>query len=544
VQPTLYTAIYMGAAAIGVVSAAVAWRRRTAPGGRPFLLMLAAGVWWCFFDGLESAAVGIPAHVLWAKVAFLGNMTVGVFLLLFALDYTRHHRPRPGAVAALFIIPVIGILGAATNESHHAIWTGFEFVPGGQNLLAYGHGWLAWVVAIYGLALALIAAAALVTFALRAKAPYRRQSAAVIAAVSIPWIAEIIYIANADLFPGIDPSVTFVLSGALMSFGLVRFRLLDLIPIARERLIERMEDGLLVLDAERRILDSNPAAARILGCAGDDWIGEDVSSAVACWPQMADCLAGGLCGEGRMMILSPRGRTISVTIVSLDTAPGGLTGTLITLRDATPQAEVEATLQSMNADLQRRVTQVVELQEELREQALRDSLTGLFNRRYLDATLSREIGRARREGYPVSVVMIDIDRFKAINDEYGHPAGDQVLRFLGAQLSAGMRTGDIACRYGGDEFLLVLPNTSVENARARAEEWRAAVRESSVSWIDRSEPTTLSFGVAGFPEHGATADAVMGASDAALYAAKSSGRDRVVVSDRSEGPEEREGSDD
>jgi diguanylate cyclase (GGDEF)-like protein len=211
---------------------------------------------------------------------------------------------------------------------------------------------------------------------------------------------------------------------------------------------------------------------------------------------------------------------------------------MVTLRDSTAQAETQAKLQEMNADLHERVLQVEELQEELREQAIRDPLTGLFNRRYLDATLEREIGRAQREGYPVSIVMIDVDFFKRINDEHGHPAGDQVLRFLGAQLRAGLRTGDIACRYGGDEFLMVLPNTRVVSARARAEEWRTAVHDSSVYWMEWREATTLSLGVASFPENGSSDAEVMAAADAALYSAKEGGRNRTVVSDRgSDDPE-------
>jgi diguanylate cyclase (GGDEF)-like protein len=429
------------------------------------------------------------------------------------------------------VIPAAGLVAAATNGFHHLVWTSFSVVPGGMNLVLYSHGWFAWVIAIYALVVAMVGAALLAGFALRSKTPYRRQSLALLGAVLLPWIAEIGYISNPGILPGVDPSVTMALSGAVMAVGLMRFRLLDLVPVARERLVENMEHGLLVLDAEHRILDSNPAAGRVLGAARDGWTGADVRSALSAWPEMADCLAGLACDDEATLI-SPAGRSVSVTRVALEEGRGRLGGTMVTLRDSTAQAETQAELQAMNTDLHARVLQVEELQEELREQAIRDPLTGLFNRRYLDATLEREIGRAQREGYPVCIVMIDVDFFKRINDEHGHAAGDQVLRFLGAQLRAGLRTGDIACRYGGDEFLLVLPNTRVVNARARAEEWRAAVRDSSVYWMEWHEPTTLSLGVAGFPEHGATDDEVMSAADAALYAAKEGGRNRTVVSDR------------
>jgi diguanylate cyclase (GGDEF)-like protein len=536
-EPTLYTAIYLSATLIAAAAIALAWKRRSAPGGGPFLLMLISALLWCFFDAVESASIGIPAHVFWAQLAYFGNMPIAVFFFLFTVEYTgRRHLPG-WAIGALMAVPAAGLVAAATNGLHQLVWTGFTIVPGGMNLVMYSHGWFAFVISLYALMVAIVGAALLTGFALRSKTPYRRQSLALLGAVLLPLLAEIAYISNPEILPGVDPSVTMALSGALMAVGLVRFRLLDLVPVARERLVENMEHGLLVLDAEHRILDSNPATGRMLGASRDGWTGADVRSALSSWPEMADCLAGLACDDEATLI-SPSGRSVSVSRVALEERRGHLGGTMVTLRDSTAQAETQAKLQEMNADLHERVLQVEELQEELREQAIRDPLTGLFNRRYLDATLEREIGRAQREGYPVSIVMIDVDFFKRINDEHGHPAGDQVLRFLGAQLRAGLRTGDIACRYGGDEFLMVLPNTRVVSARARAEEWRTAVHDSSVYWMEWREATTLSLGVASFPENGSSDAEVMAAADAALYSAKEGGRNRTVVSDRgSDDPE-------
>ena len=138
----------------------------------------------------------------------------------------------------------------------------------------------------------------------------------------------------------------------------------------------------------------------------------------------------------------------------------------------------------------------------------------------------------------MSLIMLDVDHFKRVNDTRGHAAGDQVLRFLGAELRAQVRPGDIACRYGGDEFVLVLPNTSLEVAANRSEECRGMVRTSSLYWMERAEPTTLSLGVAEYPADGATAEEVMAAVDAAVYEAKALGRDRTVVAHASAGQSE------
>jgi diguanylate cyclase (GGDEF)-like protein/PAS domain S-box-containing protein len=173
----------------------------------------------------------------------------------------------------------------------------------------------------------------------------------------------------------------------------------------------------------------------------------------------------------------------------------------------------------------------LKLQETLRNQAIRDPLTSLFNRRYMEESLARELSRAVRIGLPLGIVMIDIDHFKNFNDTYGHAAGDILLRELGILLQTGIRAEDIASRYGGEEFTLVLPETSLEDTRRRADQLRSEVKHLNLQHKRRQlETVTLSFGVAEFPEHGATVEALLRKADEALYQAKAEGRDKVVVS--------------
>jgi diguanylate cyclase (GGDEF)-like protein len=170
------------------------------------------------------------------------------------------------------------------------------------------------------------------------------------------------------------------------------------------------------------------------------------------------------------------------------------------------------------------------LQETLRGQAIRDPLTDLFNRRYMEESLAREIRRARRGSTPLGIIMLDIDHFKRFNDTYGHEAGDVLLRAMAAFLKAHVRGEDIACRYGGEEFTLILPGASLQVSKQRAEFIREGVKDLSVSHESQSlGPVTLSLGVAIFPDHGETGDAVLRAADMALYQAKQEGRNRVIV---------------
>ncbi|HUK56864.1 MAG TPA: sensor domain-containing diguanylate cyclase, partial [Nitrospiria bacterium] len=169
------------------------------------------------------------------------------------------------------------------------------------------------------------------------------------------------------------------------------------------------------------------------------------------------------------------------------------------------------------------------LRDVLRNQAIRDPLTGLFNRRFLEEMMVKEVCRAERAGQAIGVVMIDIDRFKRYNDTHGHEAGDVVLSALGRFFNEKIRRGDIACRYGGEEFTLILPGASMEDTLRRAQSVCKEVRQLKPQYRDRLlEGITLSLGVAVFPDHGSNAEDLLRAADLALYRAKAEGRDRVM----------------
>jgi diguanylate cyclase (GGDEF)-like protein/PAS domain S-box-containing protein len=169
-------------------------------------------------------------------------------------------------------------------------------------------------------------------------------------------------------------------------------------------------------------------------------------------------------------------------------------------------------------------------EEILLSQATRDPLTGLYNRRYMEESLERELHRAARQQKPLGVMLVDLDHFKRFNDLHGHLAGDELLRGLGAFLQQNIRANDIACRYGGEEFTLILPDSSLEDTRRRAEELREGVRALVVRY--RQEllgGITLSIGVAAYPDHGTSGDELLHEADRALYRAKGAGRNRVAV---------------
>ncbi|QEL57082.1 sensor domain-containing diguanylate cyclase [Chromobacterium paludis] len=199
------------------------------------------------------------------------------------------------------------------------------------------------------------------------------------------------------------------------------------------------------------------------------------------------------------------------------------------VNDISERKRLEQSLQDANTALRRQVDEIELLQQGLREQALRDPLTGLFNRRHLDEILPRVLDHMLALHRDVAVLMVDADHFKRVNDTYGHRCGDVVLTALGAYLSDHFRSGDIVCRYGGEEFFVLLPGASLEAAFVKAQKLCETVRQMEIEALGHTLSVTLSIGLALCPLHGEDAESVVLAADEALYQAKQQGRDRVCV---------------
>jgi diguanylate cyclase (GGDEF)-like protein len=188
-------------------------------------------------------------------------------------------------------------------------------------------------------------------------------------------------------------------------------------------------------------------------------------------------------------------------------------------------------LSAEQRDLLRLLARQVMVQFELGLQTMRDSLTGLYNRRPLEESLHREIARATRRSDPIGVMAIDIDHFKSINDSLGHETGDAVLRAVGAELLECVREDDIACRAGGEEFVVILPGIGKSGLLQRAEVVRQAIKRTPITAGPETVRLTVSIGLSVFPDHGATEGDLLRAADVALYQAKAAGRNRVVFRD-------------
>lgn len=187
--------------------------------------------------------------------------------------------------------------------------------------------------------------------------------------------------------------------------------------------------------------------------------------------------------------------------------------------------EIDILLRHLNIEIENAV-----LHEEVNKASITDALTGLYNRRYFKKRTEQEFARARRAGFPVSIMISDLDNFKYYVDSYGHPKGDQILSELGSLIKSIVRAGDIVCRFGGDEFAYLLPFTSSVEARHIAERIRKTVSNHPfLKGDDRIVNLTMSIGIATFPEHGQTDEEILSKADQALFSSKSSGKNRITV---------------
>ncbi len=532
-QANPYSLPLLISALASLVVAGLAWQRRAAPGAAALaVLMLGAGVW-AAGEAARWGLTSLAAQVAALRVVYLGAALVPTMYFVFVLQVTDRPAwltPMVRAFLAGMVVLELGLLW--TDDWHHWFHASLALQQqDGLLTLQWTRGPAYWLtVIVYPYSLIAIGTLMLVIAALAARGPYRVQLGLILLAALVPFAGSAITQAGIGPFRSLDLApFAFALAGAIMAYAVFRHRFLDLVPVARGVLIESMPDGVLVLDAQGRVLDINPAAQRLIGPSAAAPIGQTLEQVLAPWPDLLARWAHITEARAEIKVGPDGADVLDLHITPLRDRAGRHTGRLIVFRDITAAKRAQAELQAANTLLTERLRQIEALQNQLREQALRDPLTGLFNRRYLEETLPHEFSRAARAGYPIGVVIIDIDHFKRLNDTHGHAAGDSGLQALAELLRDHTRAGDIVCRYGGEEFLLILPGLGVNQALERAEAWRAAFAASTWTFGADSLCATLSAGVAAFPAAGADFPAVIHAADEALYEAKAAGRNRVAA---------------
>ncbi len=508
--------------------------RRDVPGSGALGGVLLSTFVWSGAYAMSWSLVGLDDKILWMKIMFFGVIAAPTLFLVFILKITRHTDWLTARNFSLLAVqPLVMIM---------VVWFNIQLMfdrmelelKGGFTVLRLERGVGFWINTSYTYALILLAFLILGASFLRANPFFKRQYLIILISSIIPFAANIFSLANYTELAGLDLGpVSFGVSSILYAYAVFRHQFMDLLPVARGHLIESMSDGVLVLDEHNRIVDINPAMQSIVDQDPTALIGQNVSVVLNLWTPNTEQLLNGIETRKELRVSKKPlpSRYLDLRITSLYDDNQKVNGRLLVFRDVTDRKEVEKDLRRAMDRLQTQLIEIGTLQSQLREQAIRDALTNLFNRRYLEETLERELARATRESYPLCVIMMDLDYFKDVNDTYGHEAGDVVLKTIAETVTKQSRHGDFVCRYGGEEFVLVMPNIGIEKARERAEALHQIIDDLNIPYGRFNLTTTISMGIAWYPAHGKTKEELMRAADMAMYVAKNTGRNRVVIYD-------------
>ena len=503
----LFTAALVSAA-LGVL----AWRNRSLPTAAAFAAIMGASAWWSFFYALYQAGATLWQKQLFAAVLQAGAIAMPLTWLVFAARYT--HREAWVArrrLALLFAVPLFTFALVLTNGAHGWFWSRFDLVErSGRAVVDSANGWGFWLHVGYSWVVMSAAVLMLVVEVARSTRMYRGQAAALLLGALVPWIGNILHISRIVRAPANPMPFLFTLSGVFFAWAVFRYRLLDVLPVARERVIDEMGDGVVVVDREGRLVDLNPAARRILKVGGAAVVGRRADEVIGAWARLPASTEG---GEPALVETDDGGaarKSYDVRVTPFHDRGGVDAGRVVVLRDVTERARME---------------------ERLRRSAFYDPLTGLANRALFQDRIGASVERARRGRHPFALLFLDLDRFKVVNDSLGHHVGDELLVAIARRLESCVRPGDTVARLGGDEFAVLLEEVRGQDEAVQVAERIRGVVGLPVDLAGHDVVPSVSIGVVMGAELDARAEALLRYADVAMYRAKAAGRGTYEVFD-------------
>jgi diguanylate cyclase (GGDEF)-like protein len=503
----LSTLILAGLASFG-------WQRRGMPAGRAFFFVMALALIWTAGGLAELFTPGLQARIYWANLQFVGLAFLPAAQLYLTLTYVGRPPARRAAIL-LCLAPVLTNLIVWTDPLHHWFRGQPAFDSPGSPFPVLVHDYPFWfydihlvMAYLYGLASVAVAARAFLSM----PALYRRRGLVFLLALSLPVLSNIAFVTGYSPIPHFDltPAV-FSLSGLIMAWNLFGFHLLDLAPLARDFVFENMDEGVIVLDAQGRIVDFNAAARRIA----------EVNAAAA----------GQTAQAGLESLRAQAEEMNRRQLLTLDIEAGEAEDNLnheLSLSPILQRGAVIGQILSIRDTSERR-----QLYNQVRDLAIHDSLTGAYTRRhFLELAGHKMHFLSRNPSPPTAILLLDIDNFKKVNETYGHGAGDQAIVALSGKARSSIRPMDALCRWGGDEFVVWLENIDGGQAVQVAERIRTAAAAARIAASPGVFQITVSIGLAlssDLPAGELEAEALVRLADQALHGAKTRGRNRLIT---------------
>jgi diguanylate cyclase (GGDEF)-like protein len=505
--------------ALGILACIAAFRSPRAPGKHAFILAVVAALWWTAMVLLRFAAPDLKEKVFFSELAWFGIVGAPMFWAAGILTYAGYRRlGSPQTIAAITAFAAFAGLAAVTNDWHNAIYTGIT----NAERPTFSHGWLFHIILTVTYAFMVLACIAAASRLELSQSIHRRQLIGLVAAMLLPWLANFAFVFFQFRLFNDDPTpFAFSLTSLAMLMMQEHGKLFTAPPIARDVIFNVLPDPVIVIDGDARILEMNPAASGLPG------LGENAVGTILPWEHPLLALPGpDNEAHDRLLTIPETGAVFEVSIQRLER--WGRDGSImLVLRDVTAREAAQQKLADASRDLANRLNENLALQRQLSEDASRDHLTGLYNRRHASKIIPECISEYGSD-LSLAFALIDLDHFKQVNDRFGHDVGDQVLITFADIVKNNMPAKGCAFRFGGEEFLVAIPGLDGKGILNETTRWRALFAEAGQS-ITPGFPLTFSSGIAQFPLHGQTLGTCTKVADVALYAAKVMGRNRDVL---------------
>ena len=489
---------------------------RDEPSTRAFWGLLLTILIWSTSFTFEIMGVELQTKIFFANIKFLGINAIPIAFLNLTIQNIDNKHKLGNWIYVLGVFYFVSIAVIWTDSFHHWYRQApyLETVNNGLRILVNDYGfWYYYIQIPIHYLILLLTLSIIIHARFFSSRFYRSQSGVLLISFMIPFIVDILYNFGITPIPHFNfTSAIFSISGVLIAHALYYHRLFDIVPMANDLIVNNFSEGVIVLDLRDRVIGINPSASQIVRTSAKDAIGKPVKSIM--W--FANDPAFNLnIGQKALTIqhddTSGAKCYYDVTTLPIKDRKNITVGTLITIKDVT-----ERHLSFMEA----------------RVLATTDPLTGAYNRRHLIELLETELARAERLSLPLAVIMFDIDDFKHFNDKYGHAVGDEILILVTKTCKANLRTFDLLGRYGGDEFVIILPQADPILAASAAERLCRLISKLQITANDENVSVTISMGVTSHHGHGkVTVDKLLRSADIAMYQAKENGKNqRCMVS--------------
>jgi len=467
---------------------------------------------YAFGYGFELSSSTLSEILFWSRIQYIGISVLPALILLIAICYTGKEKWQThGLLSIIFIIPLITFVSRQLNEFHHLFYKTVSInTVSPFPMLVFEKGPFYLLHDFYTFIALIITSIILLQFIIRAAPLYKMQAIIMLVATFIQWIGFVVYLIwdipwNFDINP-----LLFALSVPIFALGIFRYALFDLVPIARDTIFEELKDGILVLNLENRIVDFNQVCKTIFPDISKQYIGFDIRTKLGNRYNINKILSSDTSSQDEILVT--HGNKILYFHVYLSMLFNGENkkiGTIIAFKDISRQKDLMLKLEKM---------------------ASLDELTNIYNRRYLKSLSEIEIAKIKRTDRWISILLIDLDDFKDVNDQFGHLIGDKVLKAFTLIVKQNIRSIDIFGRYGGEEFVVIMPETDPDTAFHAAERVRENICRTPLIIDDKKINLTVSIGVFGTKENQTVVfDTLLDSADKALYKAKETGRNITVI---------------